>query len=258
MTRSLSRFPFKDKVIVIIGGTSGLGLEMAREFLHEKAKVIIASSNDQKISAARKELSAYDSVSSYRVDVTKEKSVRVLLKSILKSNEAIHTVICTSGVHLKKDTLSMTYEEWKKVMDVNLNGTFLVNQIFGAYFASIKSGNMINIGSLGSRVALSNACAYSVSKAGVEMLTKSMACELAPFFVRVNAILPGVFKTPLNAKALSDKSRVANILKGTPIHRFGKLHEITSAAKYLAHPESTFVTGSCIPVDGGFLAFSGF
>jgi gluconate 5-dehydrogenase len=167
-------------------------------------------------------------------------------------------VVCTAGVHCRKPAEHVTPALWKKVLDTNLNGTFHVNRVFGKAMLSRGRGVLINIGSLGSRVALSETVAYNVSKSGVEMLTRSLAAEWASRGVRVNVILPGVFRTALNEKALSDPRRAGRILACTPMGRFGECSEIVSAALFLASDASGFVTGASIPVDGGFLASAGF
>ncbi len=248
------------KTALVVGGTSGLGLEIAKGFAQEGARVLIAGRSihkrNQAESAFQKEKLPLEGALS--VNVTSLASVQKLCAQTFKRFSTLDIVVCTAGMHLKIPTLQMKSEEWRKILDTNLTGTYWVNTVFGERMLRQKSGSLINIASLGSRVALSMATAYNVSKAGVEMLTKCLACEWAAHGLRVNAILPGVFKTPLNEKALSDPARLQNIRKHTPMGRFGKLEEITGAALYLASEESRFVTGTSVVVDGGFLAFAGF
>ena len=251
---------FQDKKVVIVGGSSGIGLELAGAFLREGAWVAIAGRDAKKLELASQGLQNIISGNSFGIamDVTSYPSVEKGVKKILKKMSFVDIVICSAGTHLKTLARDMSAEQWKHILDTNLTGTYHVDILFGRQMLEQGKGCIINIASLASRVALSLTCAYNVSKSGVEMLTKSLASEWALQGVRVNAILPVVFKTALNAKALEDGERVRNILNHTPMKRFGKLSEIVSSAFFLASDESSFVTGTSVVVDGGFLAYAGF
>lgn len=248
------------KTAVIIGGTSGIGCAIAKAFVQEGACVIPVSRRMAKVKSTLRSLKALGNTWDipYAVDVCSARDVKALVKKIAIQIPTIDVVVCTAGTHLKKDFFDMTSTEWHKVLDVNLTGTYIVNKHFGACMVAQGKGSIVNITSLGAHVALSKATAYCVSKAGVAMLTKSLAYEWADKGVRVNAILPGVFPTELNKRALSDRMRRKNIIAKTPMKRLGSLKEITGAAVYLASDAAGFVTGTEITVDGGFLASSGF
>lgn len=249
-----------DKICVVIGGTSGLGLAIAEAFVKEGACVIPVSRHLIKVRSTIKKLRALGNTWSLPLvaDVCSEKSIKELVTKITKKSGKIDVAVTTAGVHLKKDFNQMTSKEWQRVLETNLTGTYLVNKYFGAVMVKRGSGSLINISSLGAQVALSKAAAYCVSKAGVSMLTKCLAVEWAKSGVRVNALVPGVFPTPLNERALADPVRRRRILNRTPVGRFGKTEEIAGAAVYLASDEASFVTGIEFVVDGGFLASSGF
>jgi len=251
---------FSNKTVLIIGGSSGLGLSIAKGFSKEKAKVVIAGRSHKKLDKAKRNFtkSRISLQGTYCVDISLRDSVEKLRSSIINDLKKIDVVVCSAGIHLKTKSLEMHDNEWHAIINTNLTGTYYVNQIFGRVMVKQRSGSIINIASLGARVALSDTLAYNVSKSGVEMLTKTLGCEWASKGVRVNAILPGVFKTPLNKRVLSEGERARNILSCTPMHRFGKLEEIVSAALFLASDTSSFVTGTSIVVDGGFLAYAGF
>lgn len=248
------------KTAVIVGGGSGIGLEIAKGFVRQGATLGIAGRSMEKLKAAERVLKGEgaEKVSLRSMDVRSYPSVQKGLASFLSQLGSVDIVVCTAGIHLKTPAKEMTPKQWKDVLDTNLTGTYFVNSVFGNEMILRQKGSIINIASLGSRVALSLTAAYNVSKSGVEMLTKSLAVEWAKHGVRVNAILPGVFRTPLNEKALSDGERVKNILAHTPMKRFGQLSEIVSSALFLACDESSFVTGTSVVVDGGFLAYAGF
>ena len=250
----------KKKVCCVIGGTSGLGKAIALGFAEKGYIVAVTGRDRNKIIRANEELGKFADfpLISKNCDVRKENSVKRFFKSLLKSYGRVDILVSAAGIHKKLDALKTDLDSWKEVLDVNLTGTFISNKIFGEYFCKRRRGCIINIGSLASYVALTETCAYSASKAGVVALTKSLAVEWAKYNVRVNAIIPGVFPTKLNKKALKDRKRRESILRNTPMKRFGKPDEIVSAALFLADDKSSFVTGASIPVDGGFLSWAGF
>ncbi len=253
-------FSLAGKTALIFGGTSGLGRAIALGFVQEKATVIPVSRDRKKVGATVKELArAGNSWSSVLTcDVQDKAQITQTCGKILKQLKRIDIMVCAAGIHLKKPSETISEQEWRHVLDVNLSGTFFANQIAGKIMLKQKEGKIINIASLGSYVALSEALPYCVSKSGVLMLTQCLGTEWANKGVRVNAIVPGVFPTPLNKKALSDKTRLHNILKRTPMQRLGNLEEIVGISLFLASEASGFVTGSAFTVDGGFLASSGF
>ena len=151
-------------------------------------------------------------------------------------------------------TLDVTDEDWQAILETNLTGTLRAAQVFGRHMVERRYGRIINIASLSSFVALFEVAAYTASKAAVAALTKSLAIEWAPHGVCVNAIAPGVFRTPLNAGLLDGTERGREFLLRTPMKRFGRLEELAGAAVFLASDAASFVTGEVLVVDGGFLA----
>jgi len=244
----------------VVGGSSGLGLEIARGLGLRGAEIYLFARSPSKLKRAHQTLNSegISSVHTLRMDVTQRLSVEKGARSLLKETGRVDILVCTAGTHLKKAFLQMNPKEWRGVLETNLTGTFHVNQVFGKIMIKQKKGVIINTASLGSRQALSGTSAYNVSKSGVEMLTRCLAVEWARYGVRVNALLPGVFLTPLNKKALGNPTRRKRILGRTPLGRLGKLPEIVPAVLFLASDNASFVTGSTVTVDGGFLAYSGF
>ncbi len=247
-------------VAVIFGGTSGIGQSIASGFLDEGAVVIPTSRSQEKVSETLENFTLRGNKwsSCMTVDVKDEQQIQSLCDAVIDQFGRIDIMVCTAGAYLKKPAEDVSKDEWDNVIQTNLTGTFSTNRIVGNIMLKQGKGSIINIGSLGSTVALSGTVAYCASKAGVVMVTRCLSSEWCKRGVRVNAIIPGVFPTNLNQKALSDPVRVENILRRTPMGRLGDLSELVGAAVFLASDESAFVSGIELPVDGGFLAHSGF
>lgn len=250
----------QDKIAVVFGGTGGIGGALCDGFVEEGAIVIPTSRNKETVTQTVAQLASKSNPYADTIccDITSEEEIEALCAYVIDRYSRIDIMACVSGAYLKKPARDITRSQWQAVIDVNLTGTFLTNRIAGNYMIDQGAGSIINIGSLGSFVALSDTAPYCASKAGVIMLSRCLACEWADKGVRVNTIIPGVFPTNLNKTALSDQVRVANIIRRTPQKRLGSLQELKGAAIYLASDEASFVTGIELPVDGGFLAHSGF
>ncbi|MBI1748445.1 MAG: SDR family oxidoreductase [Acidobacteria bacterium] len=187
-------------------------------------------------------------------DVVSREQLSSLVDRVVERFGRVDILVNSAGAHIKVPTLDMKEEEWDRIMNINLKGLFFACQRFGRQMVKQKKGKIINIASIGSFVSLHEVSAYCVSKAGVAELTKCLACEWAPYNVNVNAIAPGVFRTPLNAKVLDIPERLEKLISHTPMKRLGKLEELVGAAIFLATEASDYVTGETILVDGGFIA----
>jgi NAD(P)-dependent dehydrogenase (short-subunit alcohol dehydrogenase family) len=252
---ALELFSLKDRVAVVLGGTSGIGQAIARGFAKAGAITIASSRDADRVNAMADEFEE-SGTRTLRMtsDVQDRASLQQLCDETVLAFGQVDVLMVASGTVRKMPTVSVTDEDWEHVVDVNLNGSFRANQIFGRQMLKQGKGSIINTCSMTTYVSFSEVTAYAATKAAVDMLTKSLACEWATGGVRVNAIAPGVFRTPLNTKALDIPERLAAILGRTPMGRLGKVDELVGAAIFLASDASAFVTGQTIPVDGGFLA----
>src|SRR3989344_3581496 len=244
------------KVAVVVGGTSGIGRAIAIGLAQAGAHVVPTARRESLVKQTVQEIILLGRNSiSVTSDVENRKSLESMVKKVIKKFGQIDILVNSAGRTLKVPTVDMKEKDWDAILETNLTGVMRSCQVVGRQMIKQKSGRIINIASLASYVSLSQVTAYCVSKSGVAMLTKCLACEWAPYGINVNAIAPGVFRTSLNTKLLDGTQRGHDFIARTPKGRFGKVEELAGAAIFLSSPAAEFVTGEVLTIDGGYLSF---
>lgn len=266
-------FSVENKVAVLTGGGGVLAGEMARGFLHAGAKVVLLDINEENLAKKISSLGKTDKdVIALKCNVLEEENIEFVRKQIIERFKRIDVLVNAAGGNMPGATIGvdqsifdLKMEQFKKVMDLNLYGTVLPTLVFGKSMAEQKKGSVINISSMSVPRALTRVVGYSASKAAVDNFTRWMAVEMATKFgngIRVNAIAPGFLLTDQNRTLLTNADgsltdRGKTIINLTPFKRFGEPEELIGAILWLAGEASKFVTGTVVPIDGGFSAFSG-
>jgi 2-deoxy-D-gluconate 3-dehydrogenase len=250
----MSLFDLKGRVALVTGGNGGIGLGMARGMAEAGAAIAIAARNMAKSEAAAAELAKLGvKTAVLNVDVASEASCRKMIEDAAKALGRIDILVNNAGINIRKPADQMALAEWKQVIDVNLTSAFICSHAVYSKMKEVGGGKIINIGSMLSIFGAPFAPAYGASKGGIVQLTKSLATTWAKDNIQVNAVLPGWIDTELTKKARAEVSGLnAMVLMRTPAKRWGTPEDHAGVAVFLASKASDFVTGTSIPVDGGY------
>ncbi len=248
----------KGKVALVTGGTEGIGFATASLFLKEGAKVAISGRSAEKGAKAVAELEKLGEVLFVEGDVSKPDDASGMVESTVSRFAGIDIVFNNAGIYIEKKAEDMSEEEWDRLIDINLKGTFLVSKYAIPHMKERGGGTIVNNSSDAGLVGNRSCPAYCASKGGVTVMTKAMALDYAKDNIRVNCVNPGVIDTPMVAREVQlsgdpDKC-VSQMDNDHPIGRIGRPEEVAKAVLFLASNESSFVTGTALSVDGGLTA----
>ena len=242
------------KVAIITGGARGIGLSCARMLAQSGFDIAICSRNTEELNEASKEITTYGRECFYQsIDVSKEAEVVAFVEAVYQFYGKVDVLVNNAGKQLNKPFIELSSNEWHDVLEVNLNSYFYFCQVAGKYMIAQQGGKIINISSVLSKFALPGRAPYSVSKAGIEALTRVLAAEWAKYNILINAIAPGHVNTELVRrdirKGLLDEE---SLKQRSVLLRIGNVDEIGSIIAFLASDASSFITGQTFVVDGGF------
>lgn len=247
-------FDLTDRIALVTGGNGGIGLGMARGLGQAGATVILVGRNAEKSAAALRELQALGiRAEALSCDVTDEGAVQRLFADVDARHGRLDILVNNAGTTVRKPPQDFTLHEWTSVMDVNLTSAFLCSRAAYPLMRKAGAGKVINIGSILSIFGAPYAPAYCASKGGIVQFTKSLALAWAKDGIQANAVLPGWIDTELTVGARSQVSGLnERVLARTPAGRWGTPQDLAGIAVFLASAASDFVTGTAIPVDGGY------
>jgi gluconate 5-dehydrogenase len=244
------------KTVIVTGGGRGLGLSISRGFAAAGAKVALVGRSIETLNAAVESIRAEGGIAhAFAADVASEESIAALCSDVLALWGKIDVLVNNAGINpWYKRPEDTELSEWQQIIDVNLTGVFLACKHAGRAMLAAGEGAIINITSVGGRVALGRTTSYCAAKGGVELLTKQLAFDWAKKGIRVNAVAPGYFETDLTEGLRGNDRLSGDVTSRTPMGRFGHPDELIGACLFLASPAASYVTGHSLSVDGGWTA----
>lgn len=249
-------FSLGGQVAIVTGGGSGLGRAIALGLYEAGSLVAVVDISAERAEQVAGEIRAKGGQAiSIQTDVTRSREVQAMAQEVSKAWDKIDVLVNSAGIVFRSPALEYPEAEWDRVVGINLKGTFLCCQTIGKAMVDRGKGSIINIASIGGLVGYPGCIAYLASKGGVVQLTRGLAVEWAKAQVRVNAIAPFVFDTPMVSPIkVKEPTHFQRMVEKAPMGRLGQPEEIIGAAIFLASPASGLITGHVLPVDGGFLA----
>jgi gluconate 5-dehydrogenase len=252
---SIEMFKLDGKVAVVTGGSRGFGKAMALGLADAGADVVVASRTQADLDAVAEEIKAKGRKAlAISTDTTDKDSIKNLAAKTIEEFGKIDILVNNAGQGTNVPFLNMTEEQWDQIINVNLKGYFLCTQVIGGFMFKAKSGRIINISSTMGSYPLPFLTHYAASKGGINAFTKCLAQEWANRGITVNAIAPSYFETDINKDSMANEAISQLIMSKTPLNRWGKVEDLVGLVVFLASDASSYMTGSVIPVDGGWSA----
>jgi len=234
----------KDKIALVTGSTNNIGLETARAFAREGARVIVHSRHQEEAQKVAVELGG----DYFAADVARAEELEKMFDHIKKKHRRLDILVNTVAHSTKNGILETTLEEWERIMAINLTGYFLCIQHAARMMKEIGGGAIINISAASGERGSPGTAAYSISKGAINSLTRQAAVDLAPYKIRVNGIISGIVGTPLGRKEMGNRKAEYDSI---PLRRIGRPEDVAEAALFLASEKSSYITNTILPVDGG-------
>lgn len=238
---------FKDQVVIVTGGTRGIGRGISEAFLNEGAAVIATYAGNEKAAMEFKEKHPHVTVA--KCDVRDENAIINFFSEVEREFSTVHVLVNNSGIRKDNLTASMTLNEWNDVLDTNLTGTFLMSKHAVLSMMKSRYGRIVNISSVGGTLGLPGQANYAASKAGQIAISKTLSKEVAKRGITVNNVCPGFIDTELLADLPDEQKK--EYTKTVPMKRFGKVEEVAAAVLFLASKEASYITGASLEITGG-------
>ena len=250
----MAPFDLNGKAALVTGGNGGIGLGMARGLAQAGAALAVAGRREEKNAAAVRELQALGAKAvAIRVEMRDEQSVRAMVQDAADRLGRLDILVNNAGINIRKQPQEYALEEWREVLDTNLTSAFVASQAAYLHMKRAGGGKIVNIGSMMSIFGAAFVAPYGASKGGIVQLTRALACAWARDRIQVNAVLPGWIDTALTQRARQDVAGLhERVLARTPAGRWGEPEDLAGIAVFLCSKASDFVTGTAIPVDGGY------
>jgi Tropinone reductase 1 len=252
------RWRLDGQLALVTGGSAGIGRAIARELLGFGADVLLAARDATSLESARTEL-AEDfpdrDVQGFVADVAEDEQRRELLDWVEDFGEGLHILVNNAGGNLTRATVEYTEDEWRQIFEINLFSAFELSRYAYPLLTKHAASSIVNVGSVSGSTHVRSGAPYGMAKAAMHQMTRNLAVEWAEDGVRVNAVAPWYIRTRRTQTKLSDPDYLDEVLLRTPIGRIGEPEEVAGAVAFLCLPASSYVTGECIAVDGGFLRY---
>lgn len=252
----IKQFDLTGKSAVITGGSRGLGYAMAAGLASAGADIMLVNRNKEEGENAARQLEKDfgTKVVAYQADITSQVDTEMMAQTAFHIFGKIDILINSAGINIRGPIDEISHDDFNRVMQVNVNGTWLSSRAVTPFMKQRKSGRIINMASTLGLVGLANRTPYTASKGAIVQMTRALALELAPFNIMVNAICPGPFLTDMNIPIADSEEAKTIVLGATALGRWGQLKEIQGAAIFLACDASSYMVGSMLTVDGGWTA----
>jgi 3-oxoacyl-[acyl-carrier protein] reductase len=243
----------KGRVTIVTGGARGIGKAISLTFLREGAKVAIIDSDKERLEIVKKEIEKENKeVSVLPCDITKSSEVNGMVNQVHKKFGRVDILVNNAGIIRRGTIETVTEEEWDRVIEVNLKGTFNCCKAVAGIMRQQGYGKIINVSSIAGKMGdITSAPGYGPSKAGVDALTKTLARQLAPYGINVNGVAPHAIETEMSAQWSEERRK--EIIASIPLGRLGKPEDVANAVLFLTSDEASFITGEILDVNGGAL-----